>query len=435
MNKYKKDFPIFSEKLKKEFNKIGLIDESSSYINKNFNYENFAYLDSAATSMICENALRGVVEYEMYYRSNVHRGAHYLANKSTELYEEARKTIAKFINATVPSEIVFTKGATDGSNLIANSWGKHNLRKGDVILLSDSEHSSNSFPWESLADEIGCEINYIPTNKKGFLDLKSIKTDWTRVRVVAFPYVSNVLGVINSPKEVSKYVKKRVIEAKKLKGSDKNKKKYYPIIVLDGSQAVGKLPINVQKLGIDFLFFSGHKMYGPMGTGVLWMNRDLLNNMYPYQTGGGMLDGYKEKIFEVGTPNVSGAIGLSLSAKYIESIGFDNIREHELEILKYTFQKMEDMGCFDIYGSKNPNEKSGVISFNAKNIPAHDLAAILDVEGVAIRAGYHCVLKWHKDNKYYGTARISFGIYTTKSDIDKFLKAVDKAYVILGMKK
>lgn len=444
MNKYKKDFPIFSNKKELTSFKESILDNKKYYVNKDFDYETCAYLDNAATSMICSDALNSVIEYDLFYRSNVHRGGHYLGDKSTDLYEDSRSVVSDFIGAVVPSEVVFTSGSTDSINLLVNSI-KGIFKKGDIVLVSEAEHHSNFIPWKVLANDLGIEVKSIPLSDEGFVDIKSVQVDWSSVKVVSFTYVSNVLGVINDPKDIVKYIKKRVIESKKLNSGDEHVKENYPIIILDAAQAVSRIPINVKKLGIDAMFFSGHKMYGPMGIGVLWINRDIRERVKPYKTGGGMVESvvcntndeceivYKDfpECLESGTPNVSGAVGLASACKYINKVGIDNIRKHEKFLLDYTFKEMDKLGDFEIYGSKNPEDKAGVISFNYKGIPAHDLASILDVEGVAVRSGYHCVMSWHKKKSIAGSVRVSLGIYNDESDIDKFINAVKKAKAII----
>lgn len=411
MNQYKKDFPIFRRKIHKK---------------------NLIYLDNAATTQVPQQVIDAVVDFESNHRANVHRGIHTLSEEATKIYEESREVVARFIHAVVPSEVVFVRNATEAINFVAYGWGRNNLKKNDVILVSEVEHHSNLVPWQALCEEIGCKLEFIPVNKKGELDIKKVKVDWDRVKLITLVHVSNVLGTINDVKSVVKYVKKRFVEAK----SDS-----FPRVLVDGAQSIPRMPINVKKLGIDFFAFSGHKMCGPMGIGVLWINRAIVDEVIPYLKGGGMIKEVKytkssfssvpEK-FEAGTPNVAGAVGLAEACNYLSSIGMDHIYGHETELTRYALDKLSLRKDVIIYGTLDTQKRLGVIAFNLKRIPSHDLATILDTEGIAIRSGHHCVMPWHKKQKITTSARISFYLYNDKNDIDMLLKGLDKAKKILG---
>lgn len=400
----KKDFPIFKRVI---------------------SGKRLVYLDNAATSQVPMQVMNAVIDFDSNHRANVHRGLHTLSEEATKMYEEARETVAKFIGAVVPEEVVFVRNTTEAANLIAFSWIRNNLHKDDIILVSEVEHHSNLVPWQNLSKEMGFEIKFIPINSEGLLDIKSVNTDWEKVKFVAFNHVSNILGSVNNVKEISKYVK----------GKSKNVR-----IFVDGAQSVPHIKINVQGYGIDFFAFSGHKMCGPMGIGVLWVNRNIFGELKPYNVGGGMI---KEvtledanytvmpEFLEAGTPNVSGAIGLAAACHYLNSVGLENIHEHEKELTKYALEKLSERSDVEIYGSQNPEIKGGLITFNLRNIPSHDLASILNTEGVAVRSGQHCNMPWHKEHVSTST-RLSLYFYNTKEDIDILIGGLDKAQKILG---
>ena len=404
MNSYKKDFPIFKKKV------YG---------------KQLVYLDNAATSQSPLQVINSVVDFESNYRANVHRGIHTLSEEATELYEGSRKTIAEFIHATVPAEIIFVRNETEAANLVAYAWGDKNIQKNDIILVSEIEHHSNLIPWQELAKRKGAFVKTIPVNKDGQIMVKATDVDWGKVKLVAITHVSNVLGVVNDVKEITKVIKKRYKAGQKV-----------PRIFLDGAQAVPHMLVNVQKLGVDFMAFSGHKMCGPYGIGVLWAKREVLEEMDAYLTGGGMINEvtydsatfqkYPEK-YEAGTPNISGAIGLAEACRYLSKIGMDKIYEHEKELVDYAMKELIKRGDVEIYGPRDTNQKAGIISFNLDGVPAHDLAAILDTDGVAIRSGHHCVMPWHKMHKLGATARMSLYFYNDKNDIDTLLNGLDKA--------
>lgn len=383
-----------------------------------------AYLDSAGTSQISKYVLDAIYDFETNHRANVHRGVHTLSEEASEMYESARLKVSKFIGATVPSEVVFTSGTTESINTVAFSWGVQNLKKDDIVLVSEIEHHSNFVPWQEVCKMTGAQLKYIPIDNIGDLDIKNTNVDWSKVKLVAFTQVSNVLGRVVDVKNVVKSIKKG---CPSFEGAT-----LMPKILVDGSQAVSHLPINVQSFGIDFYAFSGHKMYGPMGIGVLWINKNVFNELRPIKFGGGMINEvtYEKstfanmpEAFEAGTPNVSGAIGLGFACDYINQIGIEYIISHDKSLMEYALNKLREDKDVIIYGSPN----SSLIAFNVKNIPSHDLASVLDTCGVAVRSGHHCVMPWHKKQDVTTTVRVSFGIYSNSSDIDQLISGIKKA--------
>ena len=384
-------------------------------LNRKIHGKRLAYLDSAGTSQIPKYVLDGIYDFETNHRANVHRGVHTLSEEASVMYENARLKVSKFIGAVVPSEVVFTSGTTESINTVAFSWGFQNLKKGDIVLVSEIEHHSNLVPWQEVCRMTGSQIKYIPVDNSGDLDIKNTNVDWAKVKLVAFTQVSNVLGRVN---EIRGYP---FLGATPM-----------PRILVDGSQAVSHLHINVQSFGIDFYAFSGHKMYGPMGIGVLWINKKVFNELRPVKFGGGMINevtyekstfAQMPESFEAGTPNVSGAIGLGFACDYINKIGIENIINHDKSLMEYALSRLREDNDVIIYGSPN----SSLFAFNVKNIPSHDLASVLDTCGVAVRSGHHCVMPWHKKQDITTTARVSFGIYSNFKDIDQLISGIKKA--------
>lgn len=410
----KKDFPIFNRKI---------------------NGNPLVYLDNSATSQIPRQVMEAISEFEYKHRANVHRGVHTLSEEATTIYEEARKTVAEFIKATVPQEVIFVRNTTEAINLIAFSLGEKIVGENDVILLTEAEHHSNLIPWQKLAERKKAKIEFISIfadgPNEGEIDWESVKNvNWSRVKIVSFTHISNVIGTINDVKDIVKKISKLV---------DKNggKKTFF---VLDSAQSVPHISVDVKSLGIDFMCFSGHKMCGPMGIGVLWAKREILNELEPYLTGGGMIakvEFYNSTFaqppekYEAGTPNVSGAVGLAEACRYLDKIGLHNIHQHENNLIKYAYENLSKIEGMKIYGTKDLNKRSSLISFNLSGIPANDLSAILDTHGVAIRSGYHCVMPWHKKYKIPTTARASFYLYNDYNDIDTLIKGINSAVKIL----
>ena len=382
------------------------------------------YLDNAATS---QKPIRVIKAVESYYResnSNVHRGIYELSRKATEAYENARRRMARFIGAKSPEEIIWTRGATEGINLVANSWGADNLSAGDEILLTTMEHHSNIVPWQLIAEKTGAIIRYIEMDSEGRLNLENLdELCGERTKMVACTQVSNSLGTIN-PVE-------RIIERAKTVGS---------LVLIDGAQAVPHGSIDVQALDCDFYVFSGHKMCGPTGIGILWGKEELLDSMPPYQGGGEMIKVVQRTHstwadlphkFEAGTPNIAGAIVLATAADFLEEIGFDSIKQHEDSLLTYALEQLSAVDDIEIYGPADQTHRSSVISFQLGNIPPLDVSTVLDAEGIAIRVGHHCAQLVMEHLGVSVTARASFYLYNTTSDVDdlvKGLKAVNRIF-------
>lgn len=397
-------------------------------LNRKIHGKPLIYLDNAATSQKPNQVIDAITDYYQNYNANVHRGVHTLSEEATEAYEASRKKIANFVNAGDSRQIVFVKNATEAINLVAYSWGRANIKKGDEILLTDMEHHSNLVPWQQLAQEVGAKLRFIPVDKKGRLDLEKINSLVNKkTKLVALTHVSNVLGTINPVKKIIEGVRRQASSVK---------------ILIDGAQAVPHLAVSIQSLDPDFYVFTGHKMLGPTGVGILYAKKELLEQMEPFLGGGEMiLEVEREKSswnyvpwkFEAGTPNVAGVIGLGAAVDYLTDMGMKNVREHEKELLTYALDKLVNVSNLITYGSVDPERRGGVISFNVINekgevaIHPHDLASILDAQGIATRSGHHCAQPLMKVLNIPAAARISFNIYNTKEEIDKLIPAIEKA--------
>lgn len=379
---------------------------------------NMVYLDSGATTQKPEKVLNAISEYYEKSNANPHRGAYDLSIEATRLYDEAREKVAKFINSNDEKQIVFTRNATESLNLIAYCYGLENLKKDDKVLLSIMEHHSNLVPWQYVSKKTGAQIEYMYTNKEGKLDEKELEKIAEGVKIVAITQVSNVLGTINNVKEIIK--RAHEIGA---------------IVVVDASQSVPHMKVDVKDLDADFLVFSGHKMLAPLGIGVLYGKKKLLNDMKPFLFGGDMIEYvYEEETtfaevptkFEAGTQNVEGAIGLKTAIEYLENIGMENVGKIEKNILEYALEKLQELDFIEIYGPKNIEEHASVISFNIKGIHPHDVATVLNNNGVCIRSGNHCAQPLLRYMGIDSTCRASFYIYNTKEDVDKLIEALYK---------
>ncbi len=379
---------------------------------------NMVYLDSGATTQKPEKVLNAISEYYEKSNANPHRGAYDLSIEATRLYGEAREKVAKFINSNDEKQIVFTRNATESLNLIAYCYGLENLKKDDKVLLSIMEHHSNLVPWQYVSKKTGAQIEYMYTNKEGKLDEKELEKITEGVKIVAITQVSNVLGTINNVKEIIK--RAHEIGA---------------IVVVDASQSVPHMKVDVKDLDADFLVFSGHKMLAPLGIGVLYGKKKLLNDMKPFLFGGDMIEYvYEEETtfaevptkFEAGTQNVEGAIGLKAAIEYLEDIGMENVEKIEKDILEYALEKLQELDFIEIYGPKNIEEHASVISFNIKGIHPHDVATVLNNNGVCIRSGNHCAQPLLRYMGIDSTCRASFYIYNTKEDVDKLIEALYK---------
>ncbi len=397
----RKDFPILHQKVKGQ---------------------PLIYFDNAATTQKPKCVLQELENYYSNYNSNVHRGVHHLSQLATQQYELARKDIKSFINAKYDREIVFTKGTTDGINLVANSWGQKNITKGDEILISTMEHHSNIVPWQMLCEKTGAKLTVAPIDDSGqliFSDLKKMVS--SKTKLIAITHISNTLGTINPINEIIELAHQH------------NSK-----ILIDAAQSVPHLSLDVQKIKCDFLVFSGHKLFGPTGTGVLYVKDDLYNHMDPYQGGGDMIKevSFKETTynspplkFEAGTPNIAGFIGLKTAIKYVENIGLKNIFNYETKLHNYAFDQMNKIPEIRFVGTAQ--KKASVISFLIEGSHPFDVGTLLDQMGIAIRTGHHCTQPLMDWFDIPGTARASFSFYNTEEEVDLFIKALKKCVTML----
>ncbi len=396
VNNFKKDFPIFENK-------------------------DIAYLDSGATTQKPTSVLEAIEKFYKNENANPHRGAYGLSIEATEIYENTRDKIAKFINAKHREEIIFSKNASESLNLIAYSYGLDNLKKDDEIVLSIMEHHSNLVPWQMVAKKTESKLNYMYINDNFEISDEEIETKITdKTKIVGITHVSNVLGTINNIEKIIKYAHK--------KGA---------IVVVDGSQSIPHMEIDVQKLDADFFVFSGHKMLAPLGIGILYGKREILNKMNPFLMGGDMIEYVYEQEttfaplpnkFEAGTQNVEGVIGLGAAIDYIKNIGYNKIQEIEKEVTSYARQELSKLEYLTLYLTPNEEKHSSVISFNIKGVHPHDVASILDSENVCVRSGNHCAQPLLRSMEIDSTCRASFYIYNTKEDVDKLVIALNKAY-------
>lgn len=394
--KYKQDFPILNNK-------------------------DIVYLDSGATTQKPQYVLEKVDEFYEKYNANPHRGAYSLSMEATEVYENVRDKIAKFINAEHREEIIFSKNATESLNLVAYSYGLENVKENDEIVISIMEHHSNLVPWQKVAKTTGTKLKYMYLNRNFEISDEEIESKITEnTKIVGITHVSNVLGTINNVK--------KIIDIAHKKGA---------IVIVDASQSIPHKRIDVQDLNCDFLAFSGHKMLAPLGIGVLYGKKELLNKMTPFLMGGDMIEYVYEQEtsfatlpnkFEAGTQNVGGVVGLGAAIDYIEKIGYENIEKQEKEVVTYAIQELKKLEYLDLYLTSNLENHSGVISFNIKGVHPHDIASILDSQNVCVRSGNHCAQPLMRYLGIDSTCRASFYFYNTKEDVDALVNALNKAY-------
>ena len=393
---FKKDFPIFENR-------------------------DISYLDSGATSQKPQYVINAVEEFYKKFNANPHRGAYSLSLEATEQYENTREKIAKFINARNKEEIIFSKNASESLNLIAYSYGLSNLKQNDEVVLSIMEHHSNLVPWQFVTKQTNSILKYMYINNEFELSKEEIESKITdKTKVVGITHISNVLGTINNVKEIIKYAHK--------KGA---------IVIVDASQSISHTKVDVQDLDADFLVFSGHKMFAPLGIGVLYGKKELLNKMPPFLMGGDMIEYVYEQNttyaplpnkFEAGTQNVEGVVGLGAAIDYIESIGYETINKVEQEVTEYAVNELSKLNFIEMYVTPNKQNHSSVVSFNVRGVHPHDVASILDVNGVCIRSGNHCAQPLLRYMGMDSTCRASFSIYNTKEDVDKLVDALNKTY-------
>jgi cysteine desulfurase/selenocysteine lyase len=378
------------------------------------------YLDSASSSQKPSVVIDAIADYYREYNANVHRGIYTIGERATAAYERARATVARFIDAPDSHEIVFTRNATEAINLVAYSWGRRNIGRGDAIVLTEMEHHANLVPWQLLVQEKDGDLEFIPITDDGELRLDVLEVLLRlKPKLVAFTHVSNTLGTINPVREMT--------EMAHAAGA---------LVLVDGAQAVPHVPVDVQEIGCDFYAFSGHKMLAPMGSGALWARRELLEEMPPFLAGGEMIrevhlrrSEFNEVPwkFEAGTPAVADAIGLGAAADYLMGIGMDAVREHERALVSYALDVLpREVPSIELYGPMDPERRGGVVPFNLPKIHPHDVAQVLDRFGIAVRAGHHCTMPLHERLDLAATARASFSVYTTTDDIDRLASGLNE---------
>ncbi|MFQ9626118.1 MAG: cysteine desulfurase [Enterococcus avium] len=381
------------------------------------NDEPLVYLDNAATTQKPTQVLDVLRYYYEHDNANVHRGVHTLAERATADYENSREKVRAFINAKETAEVLFTRGTTTGLNWLARSYGDAFIKKGDEIVISYMEHHSNIIPWQQLVERTGAVLRYLPLTDQGFIDMTAAKDIINeKTAIVSLAYVSNVLGVINPIKELAEMAHAN-----------------NAVMIVDGAQAAPHMAVDVQALDADFFAFSGHKMCGPTGIGVLYGKRQWLEQMEPVEFGGEMIDfvnlfdsTWKELPwkFEAGTPNIAGAIALGAAVDYLNEIGMENIHRYEQELVEYVLPKLHEIDGITTYGPQDPKHHTGVIAFNLDGIHPHDVATALDMEGIAVRAGHHCAQPLMNYLNLPATARASFYFYNTKEDADRLIEAI-----------
>ena len=394
-------------------------------LRREMNGHPLAYLDNSATTQKPESVVRSICGYYGGCNANPHRGVYELSVKATKVYEDTRRKVAKFLNAKSMREIIFTKNATESLNLVAYSYGLNNLRGGDEILITIAEHHSNLVPWQRVAQATGATLKYIYLAADGNLSAEDIATKLTRrTKILAVTHISNVLGLVNDIKTLA--AKAHEVGA---------------VIVVDGAQSVPHIPVDVQDLDADFLAFSGHKMLSPMGIGVLYGKKKILEEMPPFLSGGDMIEYVEEQTttfaelpqkFEAGTQNVGGAAGLSAAIDYLQSVGFDEIERIERDLMSYAIAELKKIPYVELYGCDAEN-KIGIVAFNIKDVHPHDTATILDAEGVAIRAGHHCAQPLIKYLGQNSTCRASFYFYNTRRDVERLIEAIQKVRGIMHL--
>ncbi|MEC3737505.1 cysteine desulfurase [Bacillus safensis] len=392
------------------------VREQFPILHQQVNGHDLVYLDSAATSQKPRVVIDAMNEYYRSYNSNVHRGVHTLGTKATDAYEGAREKVRAFIRASSVQEIIFTRGTTTALNTVAISYARANLKEGDEIVITHMEHHANIIPWQQAAKATGATLKYIPLQEDGTLSLEDLKQTIThQTKIVAVTHVSNVLGTINPIKEIAKIAHD-----------------HGAIIVVDGAQSTPHMQIDVQDLDCDFFAFSGHKMCGPTGIGVLYGKKDLLNNMEPAEFGGEMIDfvdlydsTWKELPwkFEAGTPIIAGAVGLGKAIDFLNDIGMEEVSRYEHQLATYALERFKELDGATVYG---PQHRAGLVTFNLDDVHPHDASTVLDTEGVAIRAGHHCAQPLMKWLGVSATARASFYLYNTEEEIDQLIAALRK---------
>ena len=376
------------------------------------------YLDNAATTQKPLQVIDAISDYYKTYNANIHRAVYALAEEATDAYESVRDKVARFVNIADRTEIIFVRGTTEAINLVAYSWGRRHIKEGDIIVTTEYEHHSNIVPWQILAREKGARLEYIRTDDNGQLIHDDLERHLAtgRVKLVAFSMMSNVLGTITDYDAIISKCKEAGV-----------------LTLVDGAQSVPHMPVDVDALGCDFFAFSGHKMLGPTGVGILWVRKSVLAKMDPFHGGGDMIrEVHKQEStwndlpykFEAGTPNIADVIGLGAAIDYLESVGMKNIRQHEVKLTRYAIEKLSAVPDLKIYGPLDAEKRGGVISFNFESVHPHDVAYIIDTEGISLRSGHHCAQVLMERMDVAATSRASFYIYTTKSEIDALVNSL-----------
>jgi cysteine desulfurase / selenocysteine lyase len=382
------------------------------------------YLDSAATSQKPAVVIEAMDDYYRRYNANPHRGVYTISEEATAAYESARRRVAAFINAPSPREVIFTRNTTEAINLVRYSWGRASVKAGDRILLTEMEHHSNLVPWQLLAQEVGARLEFLCIDDDGLLLLEGLERKLEGVKLLAITHQSNTLGTINPIKAIA--------AAARRAGA---------LTLIDGAQAVPHMPVDVQDLGVDFYAFSGHKMCGPTGVGVLWARRALLEAMPPFLGGGDMIKRVKLTEaswndlpwkFEAGTPSVAEGIGLGAAVDYLSQFGMDSVRAHERTLVDYAMEKLQDVPGITLYGPKEPELHGGAISFTLPQIHPHDLATLIDREGIAVRAGHHCTQPLMDRLGVPATTRASFYLYNRPEEVDQLVSGIQKAQKVFA---
>jgi cysteine desulfurase/selenocysteine lyase len=383
------------------------------------------YLDNAATSQKPRQVIEALVDYYEHYNANIHRGVHALAEEATERYEATRRKVARFIGADGPDTIVFTRNTTESINLVAYAWGRQHLGEGDEILLTEMEHHSNLVPWQILAQEKGARLRFAEIREDGTLDLGQVRElIGPRTKLVSMVHMSNVLGTINPVAEVARMAHAAGV-----------------LMLVDGAQSVPHMPVRVSDLDCDFLAFSSHKMLGPTGVGVLGGRRELRENMPPFLGGGEMIEDVSREVatynvlpwkYEAGTPNIADVVAFGAAIDYLENVGMAAIREHERELAAYALESIAAQPDVSVYGPSDAARRGAVVAFNLGDVHAHDLATVLDYEGIAIRAGHHCCMVLAKKLDLAASARASFYLYNTEQEVDALVGALSQAREIFG---
>ncbi len=378
------------------------------------------YLDNAATSQKPRSVIQALVDYYEGYNANVHRGVHALSMEATDRYEEAREKVARFINADTPEAIVWTRNTTEGINLVANTWALDNIGAGDEIVVTRMEHHSNLVPWQKLVEERGAVLRFLPLAEDGGVNMEDVDSIINpRTKLVSVVHMSNSLGTIVPVKELA--AKARAVGA---------------AVLVDAAQSVPHMPVDVQDLDCDFLAFSGHKMLGPTGIGALYVKRDVLERMEPFLRGGEMvLEVTYERAswndlpmrFEAGTPNIGDGIALGAAVDYLEGLGMNNVREHEIQMTRYALDAFKELEELDVFGPDDPNARGGIIPFHHPDVHPHDLGTVLDRQGIAIRTGHHCTMPLMGALGVAATARASFYVYNTEEEIDLLVDGLKEA--------